>query len=91
MGLRGPQRNPLPAPRQDAIAKRTPVRRALSKTITRTVRANLVPEFMPRKPEGPVASTIPDVQVPQHAPEDAPTIDWVWFAPRGNVDRWKQT
>ena len=42
------------------------------------------------KPEGPLASTVPDVQVPQHAPEDAPTTDWVWFAPRGNVDRWKQ-
>lgn len=40
------------------------------------------------KPEGPLASTIPDVQVPQFAPTDAPTTDWVWFAPRRNLERW---
>ena len=40
------------------------------------------------KPQGPLASTIPDVQVPQFAPTDAPTTDWVWFAPRRNLERW---
>ena len=39
-------------------------------------------------PEGPLASTIPDVQVSQFAPTDAPTTDWVWFAPRRNLERW---
>jgi hypothetical protein len=44
-----------------------------------------IPEFV-GQPE--LASTTnPDVQIP---PGAGPTIDWVWFAPRGNLDRWKQ-
>ena len=44
-----------------------------------------IPEFV-GQPE--LASTTnPNVQIP---PGAGPTVDWVWFAPRGNLDRWKQ-
>ncbi len=42
-----------------------------------------IPEFV-GQPE--LASTTnPNVQIP---PGAGPTIDWVWFAPRGNLERW---
>jgi hypothetical protein len=37
---------------------------------------------------GESASTNPDVRVPWNAPQNGPTTDWVWFAPRGNFTRW---
>ena len=37
---------------------------------------------------GESASTNPDVRVPWNAPQNAPTTDWVWFAPRGDFTRW---
>ena len=37
---------------------------------------------------GESASTNPDVRVPWNAPQDGPTTDWVWFAPRGDFTRW---
>jgi hypothetical protein len=43
-----------------------------------------IPTFV-GQPEEALASTNPDVQID---PEDGPTIDWVWFAPRRNLDRW---
>jgi hypothetical protein len=42
-----------------------------------------IPTFV-GQPEEALASTNPDVQVQ----EDHPNIDWVWFAPRGNLERW---
>ena len=44
-----------------------------------------IPEFV-GQPE--LASTTnPNVQIP---PGAGPTVDWVWFAPRGNLERWKE-
>ena len=44
-----------------------------------------IPEFV-GQPE--LASTTnPNVQIP---PGAGPTVDWVWFAPRGNLERWNQ-
>ena len=44
-----------------------------------------IPEFV-GQPE--LASTTnPNVQIP---PGSGPTVDWVWFAPRGNLERWKE-
>ena len=37
---------------------------------------------------GESASTNPDVRVPWNAPQNGPTTDWVWFAPRGDFTRW---
>ena len=37
---------------------------------------------------GESASTNPDVRVPWNAPQNGPTTDWVWFAPRGDFARW---
>lgn len=42
-----------------------------------------IPTFV-GQPEEALASTNPDVQVQ----EDHPNIDWVWFAPRGTLERW---
>ena len=37
---------------------------------------------------GESASTNPDVRVAWNAPQNGPTTDWVWFAPRGDFTRW---
>ena len=37
---------------------------------------------------GESVSTNPDVRVPWNAPQNGPTTDWVWFAPRGDFTRW---
>ena len=42
-----------------------------------------VPEFVGQRELA--STTNPNVQIP---PGAGPTIDWVWFAPRGNLERW---
>jgi len=44
-----------------------------------------VPEFVGQRELA--STTNPNVQIP---PGAGPTVDWVWFAPRGNVERWKE-
>ena len=46
-----------------------------------------IPAVLGENP-GESASTNPDVRVPWNAPQDGPTTDWVWFAPRGDFTRW---
>jgi hypothetical protein len=44
-----------------------------------------VPEFVGQRELA--STTNPNVQIP---PGAGPTVDWVWFAPRGNLERWKE-
>lgn len=46
-----------------------------------------IPAVLGENP-GESASTNPDVRVPWNAPQNGPTTDWVWFAPRGDFTRW---
>jgi hypothetical protein len=46
-----------------------------------------IPAVVGEHPGGS-ASTIPDVRAPWNAPQNGPTADWVWFAPRGDFARW---
>ncbi|MEI6473993.1 MAG: hypothetical protein WCO75_01235, partial [Planctomycetota bacterium] len=46
-----------------------------------------IPAVLGENP-GESVSTYPDVRVPWNAPQNGPTTDWVWFAPRGDFTRW---